>query len=165
MTPPSHFTPAGEVTYARLMLTDPPFLRKKKYTGRRAAGVRYEKKVHEHLLFLYPDTYVPGPWIYFRANGSSQHRWCQPDGLIFDVPRGIITCVEVKYSHTSDAWWQVKKLYLPVLRKIFPEDLWRLQVCEVVKWYDPATFFPEPTRMTVDITHPTDKFKVHIWRP
>lgn len=165
MIPPQNFKPAGNVEFARMIAESPPFTRKTKYTGKRAAGIIYERKAQKHLEFLYPETYVPGPWIYFREEGSSKHRWCQPDGLVIDVVTGVVTCVEIKYNHTSDAWFQVKKLYQPVLRHIFPTPLWKHQCCEVVKWYDPAVRFPEPTQLTTDITRDTSKFKVNIWRP
>lgn len=146
------------------MLQPPPFIRRRRYTGRRAVGVSYERKAQAHLEYLFPETYVPSPWLYFKSAGSSKFRWCQPDGLIIDVLRGIVTCVEIKHSHTSDSWWQTRKLYLPVLQKIFPADLWELQVCEVCKWYDVAIDFPEPIELTTDVDRPSRKFKVHIWR-
>lgn len=163
--PPSKFVPAGNVLAARLSPTPPPFIRKKRYTGRRAEGVRYERKVHSALLELLPDTYVPSPWLHFLAEGEERWRWCQPDGLIVNAERGIITCVEVKYSHTADAWWQIRKLYLPVLAALFPADLWELQAVEVVKWFDPAVRFPEAIEMASELDRPSRKFKVHIFRP
>lgn len=164
MIPPERFVPAGNVEEARLAKDSPPFIRRRRYTGRRAEGIRFEKRAHTHLEESYPETYVRSPWLHFREKDSAKFRWCQPDGLIFDLPRGIITVVEVKYSHTSDAWWQVRRLYIPVLEKIFGEQ-WDYQVCELVKWYDGATRFPEPVELASDITRPSKKFKVHIWRP
>jgi hypothetical protein len=91
-------------------------------------------------------------------------RWCQTDGLLFDVDRGLITLVECKYQHTSDAWWQLKMLYLPVLRTIFPG--WEFATVEVVKWYDPATKIPEPVFLLPDVgAAQPGKFNVHIWNP
>ena len=74
--------------------------------------------------------------------------------------------MEIKYQHTSDAWWQVMKLYYPVLRNVFPEDLWYYRMCEVVKWFDPAIRFPTETRLTPDPAELHDgDFGVHIWKP
>jgi hypothetical protein len=68
----------------------------------------------------------------------------------------------VKYNHTSDAWAQLKLLYLPVLQAIFPAKLWQFDCCEVVKWYDPAVVYPEPVVLAHDITMRHQAFKVHI---
>lgn len=163
MAPPVGFNPAGAVQQAWVSPIPPQFMRQRRYTGARAAGVRYEKRVHAHLLDQFPTTYLPSPWLRFLSGG--RWRWCQPDGLIFDLDNGRIIVVEVKYSHTSDAWWQVKHLYLPVLKRCFPEHLWTYEACEVVRWFDPMTVFPEPLEMAAQIDQHGDKFRVHIWKP
>lgn len=158
---PSSFRPPGDVIEAVFAI--PPFIKKKRYTGRRAQGVRYEKLVQEYLLFRYPQTYLPSPWIRFRnADGV---RWCQPDGLLFLPLEGRIIIIEVKYQHTPDAWWQTKCLYMPVIEKIFPRPLWELDVVEVVKWFDPAIAFPERVVLANEVTMRHKDFKVHIWKP
>ena len=164
MTPPpapAAFRPAGRVLRASFAL--PPAIKKKRYTGRRLQGIRYERKVHEYLELLYGDRYVSSPWLRFFAEGK--WRWCQPDGLLFDLQSGRITIVEVKYQHTSDAWWQVRHLYQPVLQAMFPEKLWSFDACEIVKWYDPDTRFPEKLVLAQEISMKHPAFKVHIWRP
>lgn len=155
------FRPSGRVLSADFAM--PPALRKRRYTGRRLEGIRYEKKVHEYLAEFYGEMYIPSPWIKFFAEGA--YRWCQPDGIHLDFIRGVITIVEVKYQHTTDAWWQLRCLYEPVLRVIFPASLWKFEVCEVVKWYDPAVVFPEKTVLAQEMAMPHSAFKVHIWRP
>jgi hypothetical protein len=158
---PAGFKPAGLVLAADFCT--PPALRKRRYTGRRLEGVRYEKKVQAYLQDFYGDHYVASPWLRFFTGGI--WRWCQPDGILFDVCRGRITIVEVKYQHTSDAWWQVRHLYGPVLSFMFPESLWEYSACEVVKWYDPAISFPEKVVLASEVSMVHPAFKVHIWRP
>lgn len=160
MPQPANFKPAGQVECASISSTPPPFIRIRKYRGRRADGIRYEKRVQAHLATLFPHAYLPSPWLRFRVDG--QWRWCQPDGLIFDLDRGRIICVEIKYSHTEAAWWQVRQLYLPVLRLCFPETHWKFECCEIVRWYDPATFFPEPVELASEVDKLSSKFRVHI---
>jgi len=126
--------------------------------------VRYERRVHEHFLELYPDRYLPSPWVRFTNVEDANARWCQPDGLIIDLAAGEIVIVEMKYQHTADAWWQLEKLYKPVLRAMFPAGLWTLRCVEVVKWFDPATAFPVSVRMSEKPTGNGD-FSVHIWKP
>lgn len=161
---PEGFRPAGRVLSASF--SHPPTIRRKRYTGRRLEGVRYEKKVQAYLQSLYGDKYLASPWLrFFPGEIGARWRWCQPDGILLDPVHGRLTIVEVKYQHTSDAWWQVKHLYAPVLRAMFPEHLWELDYCEVVKWYDPATPFPEKTVLAQEISMRHPAFKVHIWRP
>ena len=160
---PQGFKPAGEVLAASF--ATPPAIRKRRYTGARLAGVRYERKVQEYLQTFYGDRYIASPWLrFFPREEGARWRWCQPDGILIDLAKGRITIVEVKYQHTSDAWWQVRHLYLPVLRKMFPEAYWEFDFCEVVKWYDPATPFPEKTVLAQEVSMKHPSFKVHIWR-
>ena len=159
---PQGFKPAGRVLAAEFCLST--HVRRKRYTGRRLEGVRYERKVHEYLAMILPGRYAPSPWVKFFSAGSCW-RWCQPDGLVIDPRKGRITIVEVKYQHTPDAWWQVKHLYLPVLQLIFPPQLWEYDLCEIVKWYDPSVIFPEPVVLAHEVDMIHSRFKVHIWKP
>ena len=109
--------------------------------------------------------YVASPWFLFKEAGRETPRWCQPDGLLFLPYSGQIIIVECKLKHTSDAWWQLKMLYLPVIAKAFPEHLWKYGLCEVVRWYDPDVFFPEAIRLIPDVAKVGPKdFGVHICR-
>lgn len=159
--PPQGFRPAGLVERATFCL--PPPIHKMRYTGSRLLGVKYEAKVQEYLQGRYGERYVPNPWMVYYVGG--QRRWCQPDGLLFNWKRRAITIVEVKYQHTSQAWWQVMKLYLPVLQAAFPPALWEYYACEVVKWYDAATGFPVLPVLApeVEMLRP-NTFTVHIWK-
>lgn len=159
--PPSRFTPAQNILRAEF--TTPPALRQKRYTGRRAQGVRYEKLVQEHLIWRYGDLYLPSPWLKFFSAGK--WRWCQPDGILFVPQRGTLVIVEVKYQHTPDAWWQVRHLYQPVLQRMLPPTHWKYEVCEIVKWYDAAVVFPEKVVLAQEVDMPHQDFKVHIWKP
>lgn len=142
----------------------PAFLtRPRRYTGRRAQGVKYEKRVHEHLAELAGDSYFPSQW--FRFSDCGCVRWCQPDALLLDPRRGVATILEVKYQHTPDAWFQLRELYAPVVGAALGPH-WQLAMVEVVKWYDPATFFPERHVMCPDpLRPPVGYIGVHIWTP
>jgi hypothetical protein len=159
--PPAGFHPAQSIQHAEF--TSPPALRRHRYTGRRLQGIKYERKVHEYLERLYGGLYVPSPWLRFFSEGK--WRWCQPDALLFMPSEGRIIIVECKYQHTSDAWWQVRHLYGPVLQHIFPPALWSFEVCEVVKWFDPAVCIPERVVLANEVDMPHSAFKVHIWKP
>lgn len=163
MLAPSNFVSAGIVDRAYFSPSAPPFLRQRRYSGRRAQGVCYEKKVQARLLDLFPNSYMPSPWLHFQSAG--RWRWCQPDGVLFDVDNARIICIEVKLNHTTDAWWQTRRLYVPVLQKCLEGQTWDFEVCEVVRWFDPAVQFPEPVELTAQVDKPSDNFKVHIWKP
>ena len=124
----------------------PPFIRDIKRRGARRQGIKYEEKVHENFSCVYREQYLAGQWFQFLARGDRAPRWCQADALLIDIERGIITLVEVKYNHTALAWWQLKKLYLPVVQAIFGGG-WAYATCEVVKWFDPHVPLPEPVAM------------------
>lgn len=139
----------------------PGFASRKRATGRRAQGIRYEKLVQAHLTEAEP-CYLDSPWLRF-LDADGWH-WCQPDGIHFDFSRGIITIVEVKYQHTPDAWVQLLELYGPVLQCIFPASLWTFRYLEWVRWHDPAVRVAANPRL---IAHPFGQNYergVHIWK-
>ena len=110
------------------------------------------------MFDLYGFDYVPSPWFRFRINGS-RYQYCQPDGLL--LSKDQITCVEVKYAHTSGAYFQLEGRYIPLLRAYFPHH--KIAGCEVVKWFDPSTRFPTEVvmREAVHLAAPGE-FAVHI---
>lgn len=135
-------------------------------TGKRRQGVLYEDALQEHLSAEYGEWYIPSPWFIFWSADSMRPRYCQPDGLLFDPLDKAIWIVEAKLKHTTDAWWQLRHLYTPVIAAIFPPSVWKIRVCEVVRWYDPAVSFPEKVALVpqiVGIQGPD--FGVHIWVP
>jgi hypothetical protein len=165
-SPPKRFHPAGEVEIASFSLEPPLFTKNTKVTGKRADGIRYETKAQEHILFERPDTYVPSPWFRFRSKGQEKFYFCQPDGIDFDIERGRLTIIEIKLQHTPNAWWQTRRLYEPVLKKLFPEVLWEFAIIEVVRWFDPDKAFPERYNFLKDLSFDTIKpgeFHLHIW--
>lgn len=163
--PPARLQLASDVVWASLAPSAPFALASTR--GRRAAvaaGIRYERKAQAHLASSYPLAYAPGPWLRYCEARSDTPRYCQPDGLFLDLARGICTIVEIKLKHTADAWWQLRRLYEPVMRQLFRSAPWDFACLEVVRWYDPATAFPEPHLMARDprMLSP-GQFGVHIW--
>lgn len=154
-----------ELKWARLATAPPAFAANRpRRKGRRALGIRYERRVHEHFDALLGPAYLPSPWFQFASADEARMQWCQPDALYFDLEAGRITIVEVKYQHTVDAWWQLHR-YLPVVREVFGPDF-QYALCEVVKWYDCAVVFPEPVRLLPELSLARpDGFHVHIYKP
>lgn len=165
--PPKNFTAASGVKFAKLLDQQPPFIKRGRLQGARAQGVRYERKAQaklgEWVIGQAELDLVLSPWLEFVDD--SGRRWCQPDALILNSSRSKGTVVEVKYRHTADAWFQIWRLYVPVLEILLPGFRWEgLEIC---KWYDPATLFPEAvalTRSPLEIPRPGIT-AVHIWNP
>lgn len=145
--PPEEFVPASTVYLAEFAPHEPSQVnsaaRRSSGSPPRAAlrtGVRYEQKVH---LFVADEwkslgSYRPGSWI--RFVDDSGRRFCQPDGLL--IRDHEVVLVEVKIAHTQRAWWQLRKLYAPVVKKLFPHrDVIVLEIC---KTCDTRMSFPEP---------------------
>lgn len=100
------------------------------------AGIRYERKIISELISEYPDGLRPGQW--FRFEDASGLRWCQVDALRVEPQRAIV--FEVKSRFSSDAWWQLRKLYEPVVRLAFKVPVVPVVIC---RNFDPWAQFPE----------------------
>lgn len=149
--PPRGFNAAVGVRSASFLPRKPQFIRRRASRGRFAVGMRYEREAKDWLsLFALGRaeiSYRDGPWIEFRDR--SGRRWCQPDALLENKAAKYCLICEIKYQHTSDAWWQLRELYLPVLRCALPGYSFRL--LEIVHWYDPLTIWPEEIALVPDI--------------
>lgn len=157
---------SDEVQWAYFSKEIPPHAKRNiRRRGARAKGVAYERKFQRHFQSSHPVQYLPSPWIRYKLV-SGALKWCQPDGLFFNVQAGIITIVEVKLSHTPDAYDQLWNLYHPVLEKIFSPRLWSIRGLEVVRWYDPYVGFPGKHRLRKSIEDVKyDETGVLIWNP
>ena len=159
---PVNFRPADRVRKARFSDEEPPFLNRPARHGRKQQGILYEQRCHAYLGERYSVHFLSAPWIIFEdALGL---RWCQPDGIIFDVRPGRIICTEIKLRHCSEAYFQLFELYIPVLSVIFPK--WSIRGCEVCRWFDPKEPTPEaPTMRKNPVDALEGKFNVHIFMP
>ena len=101
-------------------------------------GVRYEKKVLALLTRTYPNRLLPGPVL--ELLGSTKTK-AIPDALLFSEDFLSCCIVEVKLRHTGDAWHQLNKFYLPIVRAALP---WA-RVCglEITSQYDPYQILPQ----------------------
>lgn len=158
-----HIFEPWQVSWAALAKFPPHFGGTKKHQSRaQRAGLSYERRALKYLEELYPHTFLPSPWLVFRLKNEPYLRWCQPDGLIFNLPESRIIIVEIKLRHMAEAYTQINGIYAPVLRKLFPT--FQLRQVEVVNWYDPSAAFPVPVQLlsNIDLV-PSGRFGVHIW--
>lgn len=155
----------GMVDWAGLAVHRPRFGgRRLPTTGAQKAGLAYERRAQGYLCELFPDQYVPSPWVAFRLKGEPLIRYCQPDGLIVDIAQSRVTVVEIKLRHCIEAYIQLNGIYLPVVRKLFPLP-WELRQLEVTRYYDAMVGFPVKPQLVsnVELT-PRSQFGVHIFR-
>jgi hypothetical protein len=82
--------------------------------------------------------------------------------LLLDIERRKVLIIEIKYSHTSDAFWQMENVYCPVVKRFFPEG-WGISTVEVVKWYDPSVVCPRKVTLRESLLDvKPNEFAVHI---
>jgi len=97
--------------------------------GAKRRGLLYQQHVVERLEDWCKDEWVPiaGPW--FEFVDFSGHRYAQADWLGFNYAKGLICLAEVKLTRVPDAWWQLNRLYAPLVKKLFPDfELARLEI-------------------------------------
>jgi len=117
-------------------------------------GLRYEQKVHDVLSSIYETRFTPSPSILFEEGGRL--RRAIPDGVL--ALDGCVVAVEVKYTHTELAWWQLKRLYAPLLTRIYTKM--PVRCVEVCHTYDPGTMFP--THRLVESLHALPEIEVGV---
>ena len=145
--PPLRFKPISGAVQSAKLVDDGPFANVSRLKGSAAQrnGKRYERRVLAELTAQLPN-FLPSQWFEFRDN--LMRRYCQVDGLF--LAGEAVAIFEIKYSFTPDAWWQLRKLYEPVVRKaLSPKRLGLFVIC---RNFDPHVPFPETVRMSTPST-------------
>lgn len=142
--------------------------KKKRRSEAKKAGIRYEAKARELLETHLPSIRSSLKLCYRDLTGE---RFCELDALYQDG--GLIWLFEIKISHTSAAWWQLREFYEPIVRAWQPEA--KIMLVELVKNFDPTTAFPEGFGLNTDAVEFFDKvragkpldttFQVLVWKP
>jgi hypothetical protein len=127
------------------------------YAGRRTrnsaaqrAGLAYQRRVGEFLAGRDSNWRVlSSPWFAYCDWGGGKRRYCQPDFILADDSNSTAVLVEVKIRWTPAAWWQLEKLYLPVVRA---SKRWEnlLLLC-ISRGYDPAIPAPAEPHFVDDV--------------
>ena len=169
-----NFFPATGVTFACFTRNRPKFTENPLtvFTRAQKEGLRYEKKVQEYLQKLLIDAKDTNyelklsPWIMFRqgTDPSRRIRFCQPDAVLISKDYSRISIIEIKYQHTNEAWKQLRLLYEPVLKFIYPSS--SIACLEICRWFDPHAFFNEHYYYSDDpLSALPDKLGVHVYHP
>ena len=89
----------------------PPWLKKNRARGQKAAGLRFERAVAKAV----PGA-THGQWFQYLAEDGPG--WCQPDLLL--VGKKTVVVIEVKLTNYVEAKEQLMELYLPILSAAYP---------------------------------------------
>lgn len=131
-------------------------------TEAQRSGLRFEQKIHWMLKSTFPVDYHVNP--VFAFDDDTGHRTCVPDGLLLHAKDAIV--FEIKSQHMPEAWWQLRKLYEPVVKRWWGKPI---VCCEVVRSYDPAMGFPESVSFCTTLDEVLgdclNEFRVLQWRP
>lgn len=149
--PPKGFRPAREVSSAWPCGVGPfgdTSHPSSSVKGAKAAGLRYERKALDFLSERF-EGLRKSPWFRFKEPHDARRRWCQPDALLLRGDTAII--FEVKTRLCEEAWWQLRMLYEPVVRRAFYART--IGLCVVTANFDPrvAAGFPEPLELLDEI--------------
>ncbi len=166
---PRGFKPATAVSRAEFLL-DPPAAfaaEPRRMSPSKRRGKVFECQalacLEEAGLF---DLFVPSPWMEFEEPRS--RRICQPDAIGFHEGSGgpVATIIEIKLRHCIMAYWQLRRLYAPVVQAAFPA--YEIRVCELTRSFDSSVPWPEEIvfiQDLADLRGLSPQFAVLQWRP
>lgn len=119
-------------------------------TAAQKAGRHYEQRVQDVLQEIYVDKFRASPSILYRDKKSRLRR-AIPDGLL-DVGNYLLV-IEIKLTHTEKAWWQLERLYAPLVQHLFLNR--RILLVEICRSYDPTIQFPLPHERITSLHAPS----------
>lgn len=160
--PPAYLKlPQGEISHA-VQTTNPFAGQRSRRSGAQKAGLAYQKRVGALLAeTVGSSNMVSGPWYYY-LDGSGRRNYCQPDFLLCHAFEAVVV-TEVKLRWTADAWWQLRKIYLPVLCVARPQS--KLLALCICRSYDPAIRIEEPVHFVDSPSEAVaDKFNLCVMR-
>lgn len=170
------FNPAGTVISASFCRDQPLFINGTPSGGLTKAqreGLRYEARAQSYIDRLISKNkgkssdyeLLCNPWIVYHnlERGPTSAGFCQPDIVL--RKQDTVTIIECKIQHTNDSWLQMRKLYEPVLRKIYPRNT-KFALLEICKWFDPHIPYNETFYYCEDpLLAKEGKLGVHIYKP
>jgi hypothetical protein len=166
LTPPVHAKrEAGDVQRAELLefkLKHPNAAKRRSYAQQ--LGLRYERKVLVHLLETLDKNVIFQPAFRFRSAGTAFDQFAIPDALYLS-PSNVLTIFEIKLRHTADAWYQLKRLYLPIIQKAYPA-IDRINLVEICANYDNSIKLPSTTivdDLAAWTAEARPQFGVYLW--
>lgn len=131
-------------------------------TAAQKAGLRYEARAQDWLATQLQGSYHVAPYLHFRDDSGP--RTAIPDGISFGFREATI--FEIKSQHTHAAWWQLRRLYEPVVKKLGGIDF--VRCVEVTRSFDPLAGFPEEVVICYSLDdvfeEESNRVRVLIWK-
>lgn len=166
LSPPQGFrgivSPVSHVRVNRVGFARP----NNNYTLAQRNGLRYEDRAQVYLHELLGPDYSRSPWIRFveHTEFGDDKRACVPDGLLIRAPNAFV--FEIKIRHTTGAWFQLRKLYAPVVGQL--PFISRVICVEICSSFDPNVIIPEDFSRIWGLEHfirdPWSNFGVYVWK-
>lgn len=128
------------------------------HTTARKRGLSYEEQALTLLSQRYPTIWIHPVIKFYDDSGL---RMAIPDALLIDPEYNTVVLFEVKIRHTLDAYWQLWKLYKPLLEAL---RYGKVYCVEVVKSYDPSCVWPVECELVDDLSHGYSPDRVTIYR-
>ena len=122
----------------------PPRLHPASLSAAQHRGKKFEARVLEGLKEIWPDVEIEQWWSFLD---QGLYQVCQTDAVLLHEDLTVV--FEVKVQHSIDSWWQLRRLYEPVLREFRPKA--RVVLVEICKVFDPAIQWPEPFDLIEDL--------------
>lgn len=101
-------------------------------------GLKYQTRVINRLKG--EEGLVPGPWFCY-VDASTKRRYCQPDFILQREGEALVLIGEIKRVFHPDSWWQLERIYSPVVRIALPFATSFICIC-VCRSFDPAVRLP-----------------------
>src|SRR5690348_4326837 len=118
-----HFEPSyrfraavGRVEFAEWCDGPAALARRKGRTQAQKRGLAFERRALQFLSASLGE-FKSGPWI--RWHTRDDEFLCQPDGLC-EISDYKVFVFECKSRHCIEAYWQLRHLYVPVVRRLYP---------------------------------------------
>lgn len=161
VSPPPNYRPLGRYDRVEIVRTNVSIGSGR--TKAQRAGLRYEGKVQRYILRHCGENYKVSPQIEVSYHDVVL-RSLIPDGLF--LADDLATVVEIKRQHMPESWWQLRKLYGPVVEAL--PGITHVNLLSIVGSFDPAMPYPEEIIRTDDIKEfvsiPQSKIGVLWWR-
>lgn len=156
--PPRGFHPIyGEPSNVRF--DDRPLPPSGHYTRAQRLGLAYEERVHDILSSIYDVDYRAHPALVFEDRRG--YRRAIPDGIL-KLGRTLVV-VEIKLTHCERAWWQLRRLYIPLLSRLTHEDV-IVRGVEICMNFDPDLRWPDKFDVLKSLHNTTNNLGVLQWR-
>lgn len=130
LRPPRGFIPVRGSPRVKI-IDEPSFINTKGNAAQASVrkGLRYQDQIMKYLETTLDEDWVGFPGLWFEFTAGHKSRTAQADWVGLNMREYRICIVEVKLSRVAKAWWQLNKLYKPLVAQLFPG--WDISLLEI----------------------------------